>query len=265
MFIIIIDTHCHLDTSAYYDDVDIIIQNALEKGVKGFLIPGADFNDLPQAVKLCEKYEEVFFAVGIHPYDIEMYDETVLEKYITHPKCIAVGECGLDYYRLPEDEEEKQKEIALQKEVFIAQVKFAKKVKKPLIVHIRDASNDSRTILEEYEAKEVGGVLHCYNASEHLLPLAEHGFYFGIGGVLTFKNARKLVEVLPKIPKDKLVIETDGPYLTPHPFRGKRNEPAYTTYIAEKIAQILGINQEEVEKITTNNAKALFKGFSNII
>ncbi len=264
MFIIIIDTHCHLDTSAYYDDVDQVIQNALEKGVKGFLIPGADFKDLPQAIKLAEKYDEVFFAVGIHPYDIKSYDETVLEKYINHPKCIAVGECGLDYYRLPEDEEEKTKEIALQKEVFISQVKFAKKVNKPLIVHIREASNDSRNILEEYNAKEVGGVLHCYNASEHLLPLAEHGFYFGIGGVLTFKNTRKLVEVLPKIPQDKLLIETDGPYLTPHPFRGKRNEPAYTSYIATKMSEILEIDEKEIENITTNNAKALFKGFSNI-
>ena len=133
-----------------------------------------------------------------------MYDEKVLEKYISHPKCIAVGECGLDYFRLPDDEEEKKAEIALQKKVFISQIEFAKKVKKPLIVHVRDASNDSRIILEEYNAKEVGGVLHCFNASEHLLPLADHGFYYGIGGVLTFKNAKKLVDILPKIPKDKL-------------------------------------------------------------
>ena len=241
-----------------------MIQTALEHGVKAFLIPGADFKDLPKAIELAQTYDEVFFAVGIHPYDIEMYDETILEKYINHPKCIAVGECGLDYYRLPEDEAEKEQNKALQKEVFIAQVKFAKKVKKPLIVHIREASNDSRVILEEYGAKEVGGVLHCYNASEHLLSLAEHGFYFGIGGVLTFKNAKKLVEVLPKIPKEKLLIETDAPYLTPHPHRGKRNEPYYTVFIAEKMAELLHCTQEEIETLTTNNAKALFKAFSSI-
>ena len=241
-----------------------MIQTALDHGVKAFLIPGADFKDLPKAIELAQTYDEVFFAVGIHPYDIEMYDETILEKYINHPKCIAVGECGLDYYRLPEDEVEKEQNKALQKEVFIAQIKFAKKVKKPLIVHIREASNDSRVILEEYGAKEVGGVLHCYNASEHLLPLAEHGFYFGIGGVLTFKNAKKLVEVLPKIPKEKLLIETDAPYLTPHPHRGKRNEPYYTVFIAEKMAELLHCTQEEIENLTTNNAKALFKAFSSI-
>ncbi len=194
-----------------------------------------------------------------------MYDETIIEKYVNHPKCIAIGECGLDYFRLPEDEEEKQQNIKKQKEVFKAQIEFAKKVKKPLIVHIRDASNDSRDILINTNAKEVGGVLHCYNASEHLLPLAEHNFYYGIGGVLTFKNARKLVEVLSKIPKEKLIIETDGPYLTPHPHRGKRNEPFYTNLVAEKMAELLNMTKDEIEELTTNNAIRLFKEFSTII
>ncbi len=229
------------------------------------MIPGADFEDLPQAIKLSEKYDEVFFAVGIHPYDIKSYDETVLEKYISHPKCIAVGECGLDYFRLPDDQEEKEAEIKLQKEVFVAQINFAKKVKKPLIVHVREASNDSRNILIEHNAKEVGGVLHCFNASEHLLCLSDHNFYFGIGGVLTFKNAKKLVEILPKIPKEKLLLETDGPYLTPTPFRGKRNEPSYTVYVAQKMAEILETDDESIRKLTTSNAKSLFKEFGSII
>ncbi|TLP37527.1 TatD family hydrolase [Arcobacter arenosus] len=261
----IIDTHIHLDNKQYYEDIDEVINRALENKVKGFLIPGADFNDLPQAIKLAEKYDEVFFAVGIHPYDIDMYDEAIMEKYVNHPKCIAIGECGLDYYRLPEDEEEKQQNIKKQKEVFIAQIEFAKKVKKPLIVHIRDASNDSREILIDTNAKEVGGVLHCYNASEHLLPLSEHNFYYGIGGVLTFKNARKLIEVLSKVPKEKLIIETDGPYLTPHPHRGKRNEPFYTNLVAEKMAELLNMTKDEIEELTTNNAIRLFKEFSTIL
>ncbi|PUE66286.1 TatD family hydrolase [Arcobacter lacus] len=260
----IIDTHCHLDNKQYYEDIDNVISNALQHGVKGFLIPGADFNDLPQAVKLAEKYNEVYFAVGIHPYDIDMYDENIMEKYVNHPKCIAIGECGLDYYRLPEDEEEKLANIKKQKEIFISQIEFAKKYKKPLIIHIREASNDSRQILIDYNAKEVGGVLHCYNASEHLLPLAEHNFYFGIGGVLTFKNAKKLVEVLPKIPKDKLLIETDAPYLTPHPHRGERNEPFYTTFVSSKMSELLNISDEEIQQLTTNNAKKLFKEFSSL-
>ncbi|AXX90056.1 hydrolase TatD [Arcobacter suis] len=260
----IIDTHCHLDNKQYYEDIDNIIQNALNHNVKGFLIPGADFDDLPQAVKLAEKYDEVFFAVGIHPYDIDKFDEATMEKYVNHPKCIAIGECGLDYFRLPEDEIEKQENIKKQKEVFIAQIEFAKKVKKPLIVHIREASNDSKQILIDYNAKEVGGVLHCYNASEHLLPLSEHNFYFGIGGVLTFKNAKKLVEILPKIPKEKLLIETDAPYLTPHPHRGERNEPYYTVFVAQKMAELLQFDEDEIQKLTTNNAKRLFKEFSSL-
>lgn len=193
-----------------------------------------------------------------------MYDEKTLEKYINHPKCIAVGECGLDYFRLPEDEEEKKANIAKQKEVFISQIEFAKKVNKPLIVHIREASNDSRQILIDYDAKAVGGVLHCYNASEHLLPLADHNFYFGIGGVLTFKNAKKLVDVLPKIPKEKLIIETDAPYLTPHPHRGKRNEPYYTVFVAQKMAELLNMEENEIQDLTTTNALRLFKEFSSI-
>ncbi len=193
-----------------------------------------------------------------------MYDESIMEKYVNHPKCIAIGECGLDYYRLPEDEEEKLANIKKQKEVFISQIEFAKKYKKPLIIHIREASNDSRQILIDYNAKEVGGVLHCFNASEHLLPLAEHNFYFGIGGVLTFKNAKKLVEILPKIPKDKLLIETDAPYLTPHPHRGERNEPYYTIFVSSKMSELLNISDIEIQNLTTNNAKKLFKEFSSL-
>jgi TatD DNase family protein len=187
-----------------------------------------------------------------------------MEKYVNHPKCIAIGECGLDYFRLPEDEIEKEENIKKQKEVFIAQIEFAKKVKKPLIVHIREASNDSKQILIDYKAKEVGGVLHCFNASEHLLPLAEHNFYFGIGGVLTFKNAKKLVEILPKIPKEKLLIETDAPYLTPHPHRGERNEPYYTVFVSSKMSELLDLSDDEIQNLTTNNAKKLFKEFSSL-
>jgi len=258
----IIDTHCHLDNVQYEHDIDEVIQNSLQNGIESILIPGADPKDLPKAKELSEKYDEVFFAVGVHPYDIKNYNLDILKEYVNHPKCIAVGECGLDYYRLPEDEDEKVANIALQKKIFIDQINFAKEVKKPLIIHIRDSTNDSKTVLIEHKAKEVGGVIHCYNASEHLLELSDHNFYFGIGGVLTFKNAKKLVEVLPKIPKEKIIIETDGPYLTPHPYRGTRNEPKYTNNIADKIAEILFLSKNEVENFTTTNAKKLFKEFN---
>jgi len=261
----IIDTHCHLDNIQYQDDLDEVIQRALENGVKAFLIPGADPKDLPHAVSISEKYPEIFFAVGVHPYDCDNFDLDKLKEYVNHPKCIAIGECGLDYFRLPENEEEKKQNIQLQKDIFITQINFAKEVRKPLIVHIRDASNDSKTILIQNDAKEVGGVLHCFNASEHLLELSEHGFYFGIGGVVTFKNAKKLVDILPKIPLDKLILETDGPYLTPTPFRGSRNEPKYTNEIAQKIGEILNQEKTKIEELTTKNAKKLFKEFNTII
>jgi len=258
----IIDTHSHLDDERYFDDLDEVINNAKEAGVEGILIPGADINDLSRAQKIASENENIYFAAGIHPYHHEQYDEKILREFLQDEKCIAVGECGLDYFRLSDDSAEKEKEKAQQQEVFRLHVELAKSVKKPLIVHIRDANDDSRRVLVDNNAKEIGGVLHCYNASEHLLPLSEHGFYFGIGGVLTFKNAKNLVEVLPKIPEDKLLVETDAPYLTPMPHRGKRNEPAYTRFVVEKIATILERDIEEIEDLTTKNAKRLFKAFA---
>jgi TatD DNase family protein len=235
----------------------------MSHNVKKFIIPGASIDDLERAVMLSEKYDEIYFSVGIHPYDIEQYDEKKLEEYILHKKCVAVGECGLDYFRLPKNENEKQENIALQKKVFISQINLAKKYNKPLIIHIRDASDDSKEILTKYEAKEVGGVLHCFNADEQLLSLANDNFYFGIGGVLTFKNAKKLVNVLSKIPKEKLLIETDGPYLTPHPYRGTRNEPKYTNEVAKKMAELLDISKDSIIDLTTHNAYKLFTGIIN--
>jgi len=256
---VIVDTHCHLDDARFDEDLDAVIERAKEAGVKAFIIPGADPDTLDKASKIAEKYDEVFYAAGVHPYDISKYDEAFLAKHLEHPKCIAVGECGLDYYRLPEDEAERHENIAEQKRVFAAQIELAKRFGKPLIVHIRDASADSLQMLLEYEAGKVGGVLHCYNADEQLLKLADHGFYYGIGGVLTFKNAKKLPHVLPKIPEDRLVVETDAPYLTPHPYRGKRNEPAYTKLVVEKMAKILQMGVDETEILTTRNATRLFE------
>jgi TatD DNase family protein len=233
------------------------MENAKQQGVEKFIIPGADPKTLQRAVDLSDKYDGVYFAVGVHPYDAENYDRTLLEKFIDHPKCVAVGECGLDYFRLPETQEEIEKEKALQKEVFIDQIVWAKKMKKPLIVHIRESSKDCLEILDQYAGEE-GGVLHCYNADESLLKLADKNFYYGIGGVLTFKNARKLINVYPKIPQDKLLIETDAPYLTPHPHRGQRNEPSYTTLVAQKMGELSDMDYNKIAQISTQNAKRLF-------
>jgi TatD DNase family protein len=253
----IIDTHCHLDDERYNNDLDKVLKNAKEKGVEKFIIPGADPESLVRAVEISESYEEVYFAVGVHPYDAENYSRAYLEQFVKHPKCIAIGECGLDYYRLPESTEDIDAEKKRQKKVFIDQIQWAKALKKPLIVHIRESSADCLALLDEYAGEE-GGVLHCYNADESLLKLVNKNFYYGIGGVLTFKNARKLMNVYPKIPQEKLLIETDAPYLTPHPHRGERNEPAYTTLVADKMCELSEISRDEMEKITTQNAYRLF-------
>jgi TatD DNase family protein len=254
----IIDTHCHLDDTRYIEDLDAVITRARQKGVEKFIIPGADPETLERAVEISEKYDPVYFAVGVHPYDAVNYDRVFLEKFVMHPKCIAIGECGLDYFRLPESEEAIAAEKKLQKEVFTDQILWAKKLGKPLIVHIRDAGADSLELLQKYAGEE-GGVLHCYNADESLLKLASKNFYYGIGGVLTFKNAKKLINVYPKIPQEKLIIETDAPYLTPHPHRGERNEPAYCTFVAEKMSELSGLSRAEMETLTTLNAARLFK------
>jgi len=249
-FKLIIDTHTHLDNEKFKDDVEEVIKRAIENGVKKFIIPAADPKDLPRAIELAEKYEDIYFAVGVHPIDIEKYEDSLLIDYINHPKCVAVGEIGLDYHW----EKEKSKQLK-QQEIFAKQIEIALKYNKPVIVHIREATEDSIKIIEKYP--EIKGVFHCFNAAEQLLKFSEN-FYYGIGGVITFKNAKKLVNVFPKIPKERVIIETDSPYLTPHPFRGQRNEPMYTTYVRDKIAELWDIDKKEVEKITTQNAKRLF-------
>ena len=249
----IIDTHTHLDNEKYINDIDEVIKNSKEKGVEKFIIPAASPKDLPRAVKLAEKYDDVYFAVGVHPVDIVYFEYKYLTEFINHPKCVAVGEIGLDYYH---NKDSKDYQI----EFFQEQLDIAIEYNKPVIIHIRDASNDSLNILEQYVKNypNLKGVLHCYNADDQLLKL-QNNFYYGIGGVITFKNGKKLINVFPKKPKNRVLIETDSPYLTPHPYRGKRNEPAYTTLIRDKIAELWGVEKEEVEEITTKNARRLFE------
>jgi TatD DNase family protein len=253
----IIDTHCHLDSSKYQNDLNDVLRRGEENGVKYFIIPAADPKDLKKAISICEKYENIYFAVGIHPYHAHEWRDDIFQ-FVNHSKCVAIGECGLDYFRLPKDSKKKELEIKRQKDVFIKQIHLAKKFKKPLIVHIRDASQDSKEILLQESNDEVKGVLHCFNADKILLELANFGFYFGIGGVVTFKNSKKLVEIVPEIALDKILIETDSPYLTPHPHRGTRNEPAYTKLVVEKLGEIKNISQEIIETTTTQNAFKLF-------
>ncbi|MBC8236744.1 MAG: TatD family hydrolase, partial [Helicobacteraceae bacterium] len=170
----IIDTHIHLDDKRYDDDLAEILNRAREGGVKRFIIPGADPKTLPRAVEIAEMYDDVYFAVGVHPYDMEGFESLDFDNFVHHKKCVAIGECGLDYFRLEGSDEEKAEEKKRQKEIFIAQIELARKYKKPLIVHIRNASRDSKAILLDNNAQEVGGVLHCYNADDELLSLANN-------------------------------------------------------------------------------------------
>jgi len=247
---VIIDTHTHLDNDKFKDDVDEVIKRAIEHNVKKFIIPAADPKDLPRALELAEKYDDIYFGVGVHPVDIDKYEDKLLTDYINHPKCVAVGEIGLDYYWVKEAIQRQK-----QQDFFKRQIEIALKYNKPIIIHVRDATEDTYKTVEQYP--EIKGVFHCFNASHQLLDFSNR-FYYGIGGVVTFKNARKLIEVFPKIPRDRVVIETDAPYLTPHPFRGKRNEPMYTIYIRDKIAELWNVDKKEAEDITAQNAKRLF-------
>lgn len=261
----IIDTHCHLDDKSYDEDLDAVINRAFDNGVKGIIIPGADICDLQKARDISHKYDNVYFATGVHPYHIDGFDIEILNTFLKDSKCIAVGECGLDYFRMPKDEEEKEHIKTLQKRCFCDQIELSIKFNKPLIIHARDANEDIYQILLEYKNDLKGTVLHCFNASPLLLSLAKYGVYYGIGGVLTFKNAKNLVEILRDIPLENLLIETDAPYLTPEPHRGTRNEPVYTKYVVNKMAEILNMEVDDIEEVTTRNSKKLFKELNSVI
>lgn len=260
----IIDTHCHLDSEKFGADLEVLLEHSFKQNIDKIIIPAANIKDLTKAVSICEKYANIYFAVGVHPNEAENYDEKVLREFITHSKCIAVGECGLDYFYFKENDD-KERLKSLQKRVFKAQLNLALEFDKPLIIHSREANSDTHAILSEFITQTKGefrgnlgyGVLHCFNASELLLGLKEH-FYFGIGGVLTFKNAKKLVEILPKIPQNRLLLETDAPYLAPEPHRGQRNEPLHTNLVALKMAEILNLSKNEVIRICSQNAERLF-------
>ncbi|MCX8045842.1 MAG: TatD family hydrolase [Anoxybacillus gonensis] len=249
------DTHAHLNATQFSEDVEQVIERARAEGVSHIVVVGFDRPTIQRAMELAEEYPFIYAAVGWHPVDaIHMTDEdlVMIERLAAHPKVVALGEMGLDYYwdQSPKD---------VQKEVFRKQIRLAKKVKLPIIIHNRDATADIVDILREECAEEVGGVMHCFSGSiEVARQCIDMNFYISFGGPVTFKNAKKPKEVAKEIPLDRLLIETDCPYLTPHPFRGKRNEPSYVKYIAEAIAELKGLSFEEVAQKTSDNAKRLF-------
>ncbi|XJZ27365.1 TatD family hydrolase [Bacillota bacterium Lsc_1132] len=249
------DTHVHLNAEQFAEDLEEVVQRAMQEGVSNMVIVGFDRPTIQKAMELIERYDFMYASVGWHPVDaIDMKDEDLawIEELASHPKVVALGEMGLDYYW-----DKSPKEI--QKEVFRKQIRLAKKVKLPIIIHNREATADIVEILKEEGASEVGGIMHCFSGSpETAKECIGLNFYISLGGPVTFKNAKKPKEVAAEIPLDKLLIETDCPYLTPHPFRGKRNEPSYVKLVAEQIAEIKGLSLEDVATATAENAKKLF-------
>lgn len=250
-----IDTHAHIDMNSYKNKIDKVLLSAKEHGVNQVIIPGVSSDGFGGIIELVDNYDELYGAVGVHPEDLESFNEDTPQKMfelLKHPKIVAVGEIGLDYYW-------DKSNVDLQKKVFAAQVQIAKKAKKPVLVHDREAHEDVFNILNEAKASETGVVMHCFSGSpEFALRCVKEGFYIALGGVTTFKNAKKAKEVAKIVPIERLLLETDSPYMAPVPFRGKENEPAFVRYVAEEIANLRGISLEEVDKATTENAYRLF-------
>ena len=249
------DSHAHLDSMKFDGDRDIVIKRAHESGISLIMNPGADYESSVNAVELSEKYDFIYAAVGVHPHDAKSLDDMMLgliKAMARKKKVKAIGEIGLDYHYdfSPRD---------VQKYWFRKQLQLAKELKMPVIIHDREANQDVMDILKEENAFDTGVLLHCFSGSAELArQYIKLGAYLSIAGPVTFKNARKLVEVVETIPLDRLMIETDSPYLTPHPYRGKRNESTYVKYVCEKIAEIKGVSYEEVANQTMENAKKYF-------
>ena len=252
----LIDTHSHIDMDNYKDRFEEVLKTAFEYGVEKIVIPGVEPSGFERILSLCEKYENIYGAVGIHPEEVNYFDENsekLLKEYLKHEKIIAVGEIGLDYY-WDKSQTEKQKEI------FEKQILIAKEAKKPVLVHDREAHQDTFEILKKTNAAEIGVVMHCFSGSpEFAAECVKEGFYIALGGVTTFKIAKKEKEVAKTVPLDRLLLETDAPYMTPVPYRGKENQPAYVKFVAQEIANLRNISFEEVAKATTENAQRLLK------
>ncbi|MFV8829718.1 TatD family hydrolase [Alkalihalobacterium sp. APHAB7] len=249
------DTHVHLNADQFEEDLAEVIQRAQEAGVTHMVVVGFDEKTIKGALAIAEAHENIYAAVGWHPVDaIDMTDQHLawLEELASHPKVVALGEMGLDYHwdKSPKD---------IQKEVFRKQIRLAKKVNLPIIIHNREASQDIVDILREEEASQVGGIMHCFSGSVEIAKAClDMNFHISFGGPVTFKNAKKPKEVAVEVPLDRLLIETDCPYLAPHPYRGKRNEPAYVELVAKQIAELKEMTYEELTKQTMENAKKLF-------
>ena len=251
----LIDSHAHLDMRDFDKDRNDVIQRAHDCGIEHIITVGIDVESCRSAVRLAGEFEAVYATVGIHPHNVKGIDETsydLLRAFARHKKVCALGEIGLDFFRniSPQD---------VQKKRFRELISLARELKLPVVVHDRDAHDETLAILKEEKAFEVGGVLHCFSGDYGMAAQCfDMGFYISIPGTITFRNAHTLQEVVRRSPLERMLIETDAPFLTPVPFRGKRNEPSYVRFVADSIAQIQGIDVKEVVRVTTRNARSLF-------
>ncbi|MDF2714685.1 MAG: hydrolase TatD [Paenibacillus sp.] len=250
------DTHTHLNARQFDEDREGVIERALENGVSRIINIGFNRETIPTSIELTEKYDFIYSAVGWHPQDaIDMKAEDLdwIEELCAKDKVVAIGEIGLDYYwdTSPKD---------VQHRVFREQIRLARRLGMPIAIHNRDAHHDVVQLLREEKAEDVGGVMHCYSGSWETAKMClDMNFYISFGGPITFKNAKQPKEVLAQVPMERLLIETDAPYLTPHPYRGKRNETSYVRLVAEATAEIKGVSFEEIANITSENATRLFR------
>ena len=249
------DTHAHMDDRAFQEDREAILECLADKGVGLVMNPGCSLESSRNAVALAEKYDFIYAAVGSHPDVADEVDDAVLEEYRKlcklHDKVKAIGEIGIDYHYedIPRQ---------LQMKAFRMQMELAREVGLPVIVHEREAHEDGMAVVREFP--DVTGVFHCYSGSAEMArQLVDRGWYIGFTGVLTFKNARKAIETAASLPIDRIVLETDCPYMAPVPHRGKRNDPGYLCHMAEKLAEIRGLSVEEIHQITYENGKRLYR------
>ncbi|MFX4301029.1 TatD family hydrolase [Alicyclobacillus tolerans] len=249
------DTHCHLMDDRFREDLPHVIERARAVGVTEIVVPGVDVESSRKALEIAEAYSGVYAAVGIHPEAVGRVsddDYAAIETMAAHPRVVAIGEIGLDYYwdAAPRD---------VQRAAFVRQIEMARRLQLPVIVHNRESTGDVLQCLQEAHVEEVGGIMHCFNGSEETAKIClAMGMYLSFGGSITFKNARNVQAVASTVPRDRLLVETDAPYLTPHPHRGTRNEPAYVQLVAQRLAQAQGISYEQICDYTRANALRLF-------
>ena len=251
----LVDSHCHLNFPEFTENIHAVRQLMHDSQVGHALCVSVTLDKFPEVLKLAELYDNFYASVGVHPdyEDIEEPSVEVLVSLAQHPKIVAIGETGLDYFRLTGD-------LEWQRERFRTHIRAATLANKPLIIHTRSAAEDTIRIMREEGANKVGGVMHCFTENlEVALQAIELGFYISFSGIVTFKNATQIKEVAQAIPLDKILVETDSPYLAPVPFRGKTNQPAYVKYVAQEIANLRGISLDAVMQATTQNFFTLFK------